>query len=149
MAIGRSEVIARSRKAFREGVSFAKFQRQMRKLGYVRRRSEFLADWRTINEIEKKEGTLRYVRKGYYPAKTSIAQVEWSISKEYMYKVRTKSRLRPDEPLTIRFVNIMSDSPLTPAEIEALAWEMIEEQSPKRIGQVEAVTGWSAAQRII
>lgn len=149
MAIQRATFIAKMRKAFREGKTGTSFYWELRSLGPVYRKSQFLSDYRSISGLEKKEGALRYVRKDYFPAKAAMAQVEWMLSKEYMYKVKVESRIRPDEPLTERFVNIMSDNPLTPREFEELAWEMIKEQSPKRIGEVEALTGWSAVQRVM
>lgn len=148
MSLIRSEVIARMRPAFRKGVSASTFLADMKAAGLSYRRTDMLADWRNVNELERKEGALRYVRKGYYPTEKTIAQVDWQISREYMYKVKVQARMLPDEPLKERFVNIMSDTPLTPLGVEELAWEMIREQSPKRIGEVEEIIGWSAVQRI-
>jgi len=118
MAIERAIVIARMRGAFREGMSASRFYVQMQTEGLSYRRTDMLSDWRTVNEIEKKEGTMRYVRKDRMPSRNVVATVDWALSKEYMYKIKTQSRLKPDEPITERFVNIMSDKPLTPQEIE-------------------------------
>jgi len=149
MPLKRATVIAKMRGAFRKGISASRFLADMKAVGLSYRRTDMLGDWRSVNEVEKKEGALRYVRKDYFPAKAAMAQVEWMLSKEYMYKVKVESRVRPDEPIAERFVNIMSDNPLTPREFESLAWDMIKEQSPKRIGEVEALTGWSAVQRVM
>ncbi|GAJ23613.1 unnamed protein product [marine sediment metagenome] len=65
-----------------------------------------------------------------------------------MFKVKIQSRLRPGEPITERFVNIMQDRPRTPAEIEGLAWEMIQEQSPKLQAQVVGITPVFIVQQI-
>ncbi|GAG82164.1 unnamed protein product, partial [marine sediment metagenome] len=119
----RAEVIARGRKAFRAGVSASRFITEMRGLGLSYRRTEMLADWRSINEIEKKAGAMRFVRKDYFPAVKSMAQVEWALSQEYMYKVKVTSRVSPGEPLTERFVNIMSDKPMTPAMVSEMTVE--------------------------
>jgi len=148
MPLTRATVIAKMRGAFRAGVSASRFLADMKAAGLSYRRTDMLSDWRSVNEVEKKAGTLQFVRKDYYPAKTAMAQVDWALSKEYMYVIKVQSRLRPDEPLTERFVNIPTDKPMTPREVEALAWELIQEQSPKAIGEVEAVTGWTAVQRI-
>lgn len=147
MPLMRAEIIAKQRKAFREGKKPTAFYWELRAVGPVTRKSQFLSDWRSIAGLEKKEGAIRFVRKDYYPTKAVMAQVEWQLSKEFMYKVKVSSRVRPDEPLVSRFVNIMSDRALTPREFEALAWDMISEQSPKRIGEVEEISGWSAVQR--
>jgi len=78
-----------------------------------------------------------------------IAQVDWSLSREYMYKVKIQSRTRPGEPITDRFVNIMQDRPRTPGEIEALAWSLIQQQSPKLQAQVVAITPWTVLQKVV
>ena len=108
-----------------------------------------LADWRSINELEKKEGLLRYVRKDYHPSEKLIAAVKWSTSKEYMYKVKVLSRLRPGEPITERFVNIMSDVPLTPAMVEAevaASWGGWEKYSAEEITGLQV---WSAVRQVM
>lgn len=144
----RAEVVARARAAFREGLSASRFITEMRAEGLGYRRTTMLADWRSVGEIEKKADAFKYVRKDYYPSKAVMAQVEWAMSREFMYKVKVQSRIRPDEPITERFVNIMQDRPLTRAEVEAMAWELVKEQSPKKLGQVVSLTGWTAVQRI-
>ena len=103
----RAEVIARMRLAFREGMSA----------------STFITDMRSINELESKKELFKYVRKDYLPTEKTIAHVEWEMSQEYMYKVKVHSRISPGEPMTERFVNIMSDRPLTPREVEGMVFE--------------------------
>lgn len=149
MPIERAIVIAKMRKAFRIGQSASSFLTDMKAQGLSYRRTDMLADWRSVNEIEAKEGLLRFVRKDYKPTQRVIAEVDWKISTEFMYKVKVQSRLRPDEPVTERFVNIMQDRPLTPAEVERLAWEMISEQSPKRLSEIVGMTAWSAVKRTL
>jgi len=148
MPIERSVVIMKMKQAFTEGLSASTFIKEMQAEGLSYRRTTMLADWRSVNEIEVKAGLLRYVRRDYLPAKTSIADVSWDLSDEFMYKVRVQSRTKPTEPITERFVNIMQDRPLTPAEIEGLTWEVIREQSPKRIGEVVGITAFSAMRKV-
>lgn len=119
MGIIRAETIVRMKGAFKEGLSASRFIADMKSAGLSYRRTDMLADWRSVNELETKEGLLRYVRKDYYPTEKTMASVTWSTSKEYMYKVKVHSRLRPGDPVTDRFVNIMSDKPMTPEMIEA------------------------------
>ena len=120
MGIDRAETIARMRKSFRAGVSASRFISSEREAGRpTYRRSTMLGDWRTINELEVKEGLARFIRKDRYPTEKTLAAVEWELSKEYMYKVRVQSVIKAGEPITERFVNIMSDIPLTPAMIES------------------------------
>ena len=148
MSIERSVVILKMKSAFKEGLSASRFIADMRAAGLSYRRQTMLSDWRSVNEIEKKAESLKYVRKDYYPTVASIAEVSWKLSAEFMYKVRVQARVKPTEPITDRFVNIMQDRALTPAEIEALAWGLIGEQSPKRIGEVVGVTAFTAMRRV-
>lgn len=148
MSLKRAQVIGLMRGAFRRGQSATSFLWDMREKGLSYRRTDMLSDWRSVNELEVKADLLRYVRKDYYPTEKSIAQVDFALSHEYMYKVKVQSRLTPDAPLTERFVNIMQDEPITPARIEELAWEMIKEQSPKVVSQVERITPWTAIHKI-
>ncbi len=149
MAIIRAEVIARMRGAFREGKAASRFISDMREAGLSYRRSDMLADWRTVNELERKEGALRYVRKDRYPTEKTIAAVDWAVSKEYMYKVKVESVLRLGEPLTERFINIMSDIPMTPGMVEA---EVTERWGDFERYNQEIITGlqvWSAVRKVM
>jgi len=143
----RHVVVALMRDAFRKGQSASSFIRKMQTQELSYRRADMLSDWRTINEIERKEGMLRYVRKDYYPAEPSIAAIEWDLSQEYMYKVKTKSRLRPDEPVIDRYVSIMSDVPLTPREVEQQIWSRWGEWEKYEGERLEELTVWSAYRR--
>jgi len=143
----RSQVILRAKLAFKAGQSASKFITDMRARGLSYRRTDMLADFRSVNELEVKADRLKYVRKDRIPTAAVIAQVDWELSREFMYKVKIMSQTAPGEPLTERFVNIMQDRPMTPGEIEALTWAMIGEQSPKLQSQVVSVTPWTAIQR--
>ena len=145
----RSAVILRAKIAFRKGLSASKFIADMRTRGLSYRRTDMLSDWRSVNELERKADAFKYVRKDRMPTARVIAQVDWSLSREYMYKVKIKSRISPGEPITERFVNLMQDRPLTPGEIEGLTWEMIQTQSPKMQAQIVSITPWTVLQRVI
>lgn len=115
----RSEVIQRMKGALRAGQSASAFIRDMRERGLSYRRTTMLADWRSSGNIEKKTGLLRYVRKGYTPSPATYADVTWNLSREFMTKVRIESRVRPGAPSETRFINIVHDTPMTPAELES------------------------------
>lgn len=150
MAIDRAITIARMRKAFREGVSSAGFIRAERKAGRpTYRRTDMLADWRTINQLETKKELLQYVRKDRFPTEKVVAAVSWDISKEFMYVVKVKTQLSPDEPILEHLINIMSDIPLTPAMVEA---RVVEERLAKEkyFGEILVeVLPFSAVRRVI
>ena len=118
MAIDRAIVIASMRGAFRKGQSITSFIKDMKSEGLSYRRTQMLSDWRSINELETKQEAMKYVRKDYYPTAKVMAQVEWNLSKEFMYTVKVQSRISPGEPITERFVNITSDNPMTPRMVE-------------------------------
>ena len=149
MAVKRATVIGFMRGAFRRGQSVSSFIADMRVKGLTYRRTDMLADWRSVNELERKEGVFRFVRKDYYPTKTVIAEVEWKLSQEYMYKVKVESRLRPEVPMTERLVNIMSDVPMTPAMVEQALIEKWAEWEEYTAEAIEKVTVWSAVHKVI
>ena len=149
MGVVRAEVIARMRVAFRAGLSASRFITEMKAVGLSYRRTDMLSDWRSVNELEKKEGVVRFIRKDRYPTEITIAAVEWAISKEYMYKVKVQSVVRIGEPITERFVNIMSDVPMTPRMVEAeveTQWQQWERYAPELI---TAIQTWSAVRKVM
>ena len=145
----RSEVIARMRGAFREGVSASSFITEMRSADLSYRRTDMLADWRSVNELEHKADAFKYVRKDYYPTEKSMASVEWALSQEYMFKVKVTSRLKPGEPLTERFVNILSDIPMTPGEVAESVIEQWREWEKYKAEHIEAVIPWTAVHKVM
>ncbi|GAH56389.1 unnamed protein product [marine sediment metagenome] len=148
MAEVRSQALLLMRKAFRKGQSASSFIQGMKAKGLSYRRTVMLSDWRSVNELERKEGAFRYVRKDYYPSKQSLAEVEWKLSQEFMYKVKVQSRLRPDEPITDRFVNIMSDIPMTPRQVQEQVeskWAEWEKYAPEELVDLQV---WSAVHKV-
>ena len=145
MAIERAVVIAKMRGAFRAGLSGSGFIKQMKAVGLSYRRTDMLADWRSINELERKADAFKYVRKDYYATAKTLAEVEWALSKEFMYKVKVESRLRPGEPIVDRFVNIVSYNPMTPRMVEQavvekwVTWEKYTEELIETIVPITAV----------
>ena len=147
MSIERSTAIGYMRKAFRKGQSVTDFRQDMREKGLSYRWTTMLSDWRSVNELETKKGLMRYVRKDRYPTKMAIAEVDWVLSQEYMYTVKVQSRLRPGEPQVERFVNLMSDEPMTGTMIEqgvTEKWAVWEDYTAEAI---EKITPWSAVHR--
>jgi hypothetical protein len=118
------------RGAIAEGLSASRFIKDMQAEGLSYRRTDMLADWRDVGEIKKKEGTARFIRKGYIPAANTVELKAWSMSREYMYKVRSSAVKYPGAKPEVRFINLMSDVPLTVQQIETEAWERAFDQSP-------------------
>lgn len=148
MAIKRASVIGLMRGAFRRGQSASSFLRDMRSAGLSYRRTDMLADWRSVNELERKKGAMRFVRRDRFPATKAIAQVEWEMSDEFMYKVKVESRLSPGDPLTERFVNILSDKPMTPAMVEQAVTEKWAEWEDYTAEAIEKMVVWTAVHKV-
>jgi len=144
MSIKRAQVIGLMRGAFRKGQSANSFLRDMKAKGLSYSRTDMLGDWRSINELERKAGAMQYIRKGYYPTEKTIAVVEWEINQEYMYKVKVRSRLRPDEPMIERFVNIESDVPMTPDMVNQAVIEKWKDWEDYTAEAIEELVPWTA-----
>jgi len=149
MGIVRAETIQRMGKAIKAGLSASKFIKDMQAIGLSYRRTDMLADYRSVGEIEKKEGVLRYVRKDRYPTTATMASVTWETSQEFMYKVKVQSVIRAGEPITERFVNIMSDVPMTPAMVEAEVTEQWGEWEKYAAEELTGLQVWSAVRRVM
>ncbi len=121
----------------------------MKAKGLSYRRTEMLADWRSVNELEVKEGLFRYVRKDRYPTAKTMAAVTWETSKEFMYKVKVQSVIKRGEPITERFVNIMSDVPMTPEMVESEVEDRWGEWERYAAEELLKVQSWSAVHRVM
>lgn len=143
MGIIRAETIARMRGAVREGVSASRFIANMKEIGLSYRRTDMLADYRLISGAEKKKGLLQYVRKDRYPTKAVMAALSETASKEYLYQLRYSEVIKPVREEDWKFVNIMSDVPLTPAMIEQQVteqWGEWEKYRPEALTELQVWT---------
>ena len=149
MSIRRATAIPLMRRAIDKGQSRASFLRELRAKGLTYRKTTMYADWRTYAEIETKRDLYKYVRKDRIPSVKVMAEVPWKLPKEYMYYVKTRRRIAPDEPIVSQVKAVHFDLPLTPREVEELAWREIREQSPKLIEQVVGITAWEMYKRVL
>ena len=115
----RPTAIMKMPQAIAAGMTSTKFLSILKGQGLGYRKQRFLADWRNVSGTEKRKDALKFVRRDRRPPMAAIADVDWNMSQEYMYKVRAWVRTAPGEPLKERLVNIPSDSPMTPEEVEA------------------------------
>lgn len=138
----RPTAILKMPEAIARGLSAEGFIRELKGIGASYRRTLMLADWRSVSGIEAKKDVVKYVRRDRLPSIKAVADVEWELSKEYMYKVKAWTQTHPDEPLAERFVNIVSDRLLTPLQIEEQIyerwgeWEKYEGESIKKLQTV-------------
>jgi len=99
--------------------------------------------------LEVKEGLVRYVRKDRYPTEKTIAAVTWETSKEYMYKVQVHSVIQAGAPITERFVNIMSDVPMTPEMVESEVEQRWGEWEKYAAEELVGLQTWSAVRKVM
>jgi len=144
----RAEVIQRMTGAIAAGKSASSFLREMQAAGLGYRRTTFLGDYRSVGNVKKKEGLVRYVRKDYTPSPALYAEVDWQTSREYMYKMKVQTRLKPGAPLEERFVNIVTDTPMTPRALESEVQKMWGSWYPERKEEIEQVIPETAIRRV-
>ena len=140
----RAKVMSLMRAAVRRGQSRTSFFRDMKAQELTYPRKVMVADWASITEFIAKDGAMRHVRKDAYPAEKTIVTTEWDIEGEYMYKVKVRSRLRPDEPVVERFVNIVTDAPMTPRMVEQAVVEKWAEWEDYTAEAIEEIVPWTA-----
>lgn len=144
MADTRSKVIAFMRVAIRAGKSRTAFLRDMKTKGLMYTQRIMKSDWAGISELIAKDGSLVHVRRDAYPASKTLVETDWDIQGEYMYKVKVSSRLSPTDKPTERFVNIVTDSPMTPAMIEQAVVEKWSEYEDYSAETIDTITPWTA-----
>ncbi|KKL53181.1 hypothetical protein LCGC14_2278050, partial [marine sediment metagenome] len=88
----RPTAILRMPQAIARGLTPTAFLSQLKLKGLGYRKQRFLADWRSVSGIEKRKDVFKYVRKDRRPSMKSMADVEWEMSEEYMFKVRARFR---------------------------------------------------------
>lgn len=150
--IRRAAAIMKMPQAIARGMSATSFLRQIQFTtgGYQKQR--FLRDWRNVAGTEAKKDAFKFVRRDRRAPMQALADVDWEMSKEYMYKVRAFIRTSPGEPLTERFVNIPSDRPLSPAGIEEEAeerWAESEKYEDIELIRMQAVAGWHHVEDVL
>jgi hypothetical protein len=124
--------------AMARGLTIEGFIRELRGTFGTYRRQLMLSDWRSVNNIEARKDVVKYIRKDRLPSIKAVADVEWEMSQEYMYKCHVWSQVEGVGPMKERFVNIMSDKLLTPAQVlEEVGerwgeWEKYENEELKR-----------------
>ena len=150
MGIERARLLLLMKKAFKAKQSGTSLYWELRAEGRVVRKSDFFRYWSTVTQTEQKAGRMRFVRKGYYPTRADMVEKPWyKMSAEYMYKVKVQSRLRPDEPQVERFVNLMSDEPMTGTMIEQGVVEKWTEWEDYTAEAIEKIIPWTAVHRTI
>lgn len=110
----RKAVMSLMRKAIVAGQSRTSFLRDMKAAGTTYPQKAMVADWTTLKDFHTKEGALSKLRKDVFPREASTVVTDWDMDAEYMYVIKVKTRIAPDQPITERFVDIVTDEPMTP-----------------------------------
>lgn len=149
MAVNKVTVMSLMRKALKAGQSRTSFFRDMKAEGLQYPRKQMVADWTQLSDFDLKTGKLTKVRRDAYPTDKTIVTTQWAIGAEFMYVVKVKSRLRPDEALTERNVNIVTDKPMTPAMIVQAVIEKWAEWEDYTAESIEEIIPWTAIRTTI
>ncbi len=134
--------------AVKQNLSAAETIRRLKDKGISYRRTDMLADWRSAGNVEAKSGLLRYVRKDYVPSGRVLAEVTWKLSREYMYKIQMEVRESPGAKPVIRHINLMSDKPMTPREMETEIESAWGTWYPERRDEIISITPITAVRKI-
>jgi len=143
----RKAVQSLMRTAIKAGQSRTAFLRDMKAAGTTYLGRQMIADWRLLKDYHDKTGVLTRIRKDSFPALKHIVTTDWDIGGEYMYVVKVKTRLAPDQPITERFVDIVTDEPMTPRMMEQAMIEKWVEWEYEEI--IEEIIPWTAVRTTI
>jgi len=144
----RAESVLRMKQALTRGLSFNAFYRSAQEKGISYRRIDMMSEWRSQGELKKKEGLLKYVRKDYMPSAELVKAESWKMSKEYMYKVKVETRLRPGIKPVEQFVNVISDNPLTVRGVEQRAVELWRVWYPTKVDEITKMVVETGIRRV-
>lgn len=131
--------------AISRGLSVTGFIKELKLQGLSYRKTLMLSDWRNVSGTETRKDRFKYVRRDRRPAMQDLADVDWDMSQDYMYKARAWTREVEGEELQERFVNIMSDRPMSPKEVEeeiSGRWTDTEKYGQARLERIQVVAGW-------
>ena len=131
----RTGVYARIKSAMLKGWTASKWISAERKKERSYKESIMYSDWAEVATIIKHEGALARIRRGRVPIDRMAELEVWDMSAVFMYKVKTERISPTGEELTPKYVNIMSDEPMTIEEIEREAFVRAFDQSPPEAGE--------------
>lgn len=148
MSVNRAIAKAKMAAAIRAGQNAAGFISQMRSQGFGYDNKLMYSDWRAAKQAIGLEGALQTLRPTQRPSTKTMAEVEWQISKEYMYKVKVIVSEKGRKGTKERFVNILSDTRLTVQQIERAAKKTFTQSENYGREVVESLQAWTAYHRV-
>ena len=93
--------------------TFNAFYRSAREKGISYRRSDMLADWRSIQSELANRAALRSLRAGDIPEHTRVGASPFRYTEPFIYKARVEYQVSAEAPVTQQFVTVLSPKALT------------------------------------
>lgn len=100
-------------KALDAAYSFNAFYRSASEKGISYRRSDMLADWRSIQSELSNRAALRSLSAGDIPEHTRVGASPFKYTEPFIYKARVEYKVSAEAPLTEQFVTVLSSKALT------------------------------------
>lgn len=100
-------------KALDAAYSFNAFYRSAQEKGISYRRSDMLADWRSIQSELTNRAALRSLSAGDIPEHTAVGTTPFKYTEPFIYKARVEYQVSAEAPLTEQFVTVLSSKALT------------------------------------
>lgn len=100
-------------KALDTAYSFNAFYRSAVEKGLSYRRSEMLADWRSIASELTNRAALRSLREGDIPEHTVVGVSPFRYTEPFIYKARVEYQVSVGAPVLEQFVTVLSSKALT------------------------------------
>lgn len=100
-------------KALDAAYSFNAFYRSAQEKGITYRRSDMLADWRSIQSELSNRAALRSLSAGDIPEHTRVGATPFPYTKPFIYKARVEYQVSAEAPITEQFVTVVSSKALT------------------------------------
>lgn len=100
-------------KALDAAYSFNAFYRSAQAKGITYRRSDMLADWKSIQSELTNRAALRSLSAGDIPEHTRVGTTPFRYTEPFIYKARVSYQVSAEAPLTEQFVTVLSSKALT------------------------------------
>lgn len=100
-------------KALDAAYSFNAFYRSAQEKGISYRRSDMLADWKSIQSELTNRAALRSLSAGDIPEHTRVGATPFRYTEPFIYKARVEYQVSAEAPITEQFVTVLSAKALT------------------------------------
>jgi len=119
----RATAILKMPEAIARGLTQSAFFRELKATTGTYRNQRMIQDWHNVAGTEAKKDTYKYIRKDRLPTQQFVVDVDWEMSKNYMYKFEVSTSRIEKDGLKPIYVNIMKDTLLPITQIQAEVYE--------------------------